>query len=316
MALTSENSLTSVTEQSSAPTPPTNNQTNSYYQGCGSYASAAKLDELEQSGLYVSEPKYDGIWCACVSDGIQQRLFSRNGLEKKLTLPTMPPGIWIGELGYGSQASTEKRKKVGHDWLDVFDAIQVDGISISDEDDNRRREILEEAWQSWSHEVQEHFPLTPRITSGFRQLYNSEDEGIILKQVRDRPHSPYLIGTKNPYWVKVKKTIEVDLVVMGYELSQATSFRNKGWAQNLLCGVYRNGSLVQLTAVGSLDHFLRQDIVQNWQTYKGRVVRVVAYKIFDSGSLRHPALAPTPFRDDKLPEECTWEALIKQRRSI
>lgn len=41
------------------------------------------------------------------------------------------------------------------------------------------------------------------------------------------------------------------------------------------------------------------------------MIVVRGYCRFDSGAIRHPKLAPFvgkyPFRDDKDPEDCTWE---------
>jgi ATP-dependent DNA ligase len=109
--------------------------------------------------------------------------------------------------------------------MDVFDLLAVRGTDVSHLGDNQRREILEDTWASWSPEVQAHFPLVPRLRTGFRALFGAEAEGLVLKQVGHRAPHPYARGGRNPYWLKVKRHFSVDMVLMAYTLSEAVSFQ-------------------------------------------------------------------------------------------
>ncbi len=281
------------------------------YMGCGSSIRDSQITEFENSGLYVAEPKFDGIFGGCVSD-VTQRYFSRNGKEKVLKMPGLPSGtIVVGELGYGSQVALERRAIIGHDFMDVTDILQVGNLDVSQEDDNQRRQILEETWHSWSDEIKSHFLLSKRIFQNFKSLFEFEDEGIVLKKTKCRPHSSYQISTYNPNWLKCKKELTVDLVIMSYSISKSNSFSRL--AQAINCGVYRDGQLIHVCSVGSLDTELRTGLVNNWPDYVGKVIEVKGYKVFSSGHIRHPSLGSKKIRDDKDSQECTWESLMKCR---
>jgi len=279
------------------------------YMGCAGEISEVELERYEDTGEWIAEPKRDGIWGVCVSNG-SQRFFSRPGKEKEIALPSLPSGtISVGELGYGSQEACLRRDKLGHDFMDVYDLLEVDGRNIESMDDNDRRKLLEDTWSAWTPVLQKHFLLNPRWDSEFRKHYEEVPEGLILKRVKGRPEHPYRRGTRNPYWVKVKKQFTVDMVIMDYELSDADSYKGKNIAKNIGCGVFKDGKLVKLVNVGNFDVRLKLDIVAKWSQYKGAVVELKTYKVFKSGSLRHPSVVRV--RDDKLPEECVWEDLMK-----
>ena len=279
-----------------------------FWMGCGGQIDPSHLDAYEHSGLYVAEPKRDGMWAVCIANGTQ-RLVSRQGHDKVLLLPPLPPGtIVVGELGYGSQAATRRAQQCGHPFMDVFDLLQVGGTDVSHHDDNTRRELLEATWASWSPEVQAHFLLVPRIHTGFRSLYETEAEGIVLKQVHQREPRPYVCGGRNPYWLKVKRRLTVEMVLRDYVLSEAESFKGMTLARSVTCGVYRQGALIPLVNVGAFSIELKRELVRNWPRYHGTVAEIACFHVFTSGSLRHPSLVR--LREDKAPHECTWESLM------
>jgi ATP-dependent DNA ligase len=282
------------------------------WMGCGGQIDPSRLEACESTGLYVAEPKCDGIWAVCLAHGAQ-RFFSRKGHEKVLRLPQLPSGtIVVGELGYGSQAATMRVAQLGHPFMDVFDLLQVRGSDMRHLDDNQRREVLEDAWASWSPAVQTHFPLVPRHCHGFRALYEAEAEGLVLKQVRQRAHQPYVCGHRNPYWFKVKRRFTVEMVLMAYTLSEAASFTGLTLARCVTCGVYKDGTLLPLVNVGAFPIALKVELVRHWPRYQGTVVEIACFKVFTSGALRHPSLVR--LREDKTPHDCTWEALMALAR--
>jgi len=192
--------------------------------------------------------------------------------------------------------------------MDVFDVLRIEGKDVTQWDDNDRRRVLFDVWDKWPQELQEWFRLVPRWDSRFRKHFKEQDEGLVLKRVGDRTAHFYVCDSLNPHWIKVKREITVDMVVMDYELSNASSFV-KPAAKRLICGVYKDGKLQLMTRVGNMTAEMRYDIAANFYKYKGRVIEIVCNKVFESGAVRHPRFKC--FRDDKMPEDCTWEALKK-----
>jgi ATP-dependent DNA ligase len=285
------------------------NRTN-FWQGVSGHYDPSTLVHLERTGDYVAEPKRDGIWCAAVSSG-KQTFYSRNGKSKDVKFPILPINtIGIGELGYGQEQANIRKAQIGHDFMDIFDILMVNGRDVSSLDDNERYKILEETHASWSKELREYFILNPRWTDNFSERFESEDEGLILKQIRNRPEHSYQIGTRNPYWLRFKKELVVEMVIMNYTISDAESYQGMKIAKCITCGAYKNGILEPLVDVGSFPVNLKADVVKNWSKYQGRVVSIKCNKVFKSGSLRHPSLAINPFRDDKSPIECTFNSLF------
>jgi hypothetical protein len=97
------------------------------------------------------------------------------------------------------------------------------------------------------------------------------------------------------------------MVLMDYQLSAAISYHGQQIARHVTCGVYKQGVLVPLVQVGAFPVALKRDIVQHWDSYYGQVAELACFQVFRSGALRHPSLVR--IRDDKAPQECTWEAL-------
>jgi ATP-dependent DNA ligase len=284
-----------------------------YYMGCGSQIHVSSLWDYEKTGDYIAEPKFDGIWGAVITTDSIQRHLSKTGLDKGIALPKLDPGtIVVGEFGYGSQTANERKIKIGHDFMDVIDILMLDGKCLKDLDANDRRVILEGWHSKLTQNLKEYFLLAPRYTSNFAMHCNDQPEGLVLKKIKNRPKLTYQEGVKTEYFVKVKKVWTVDVIITGFDLSESTTM--KGLASNFRFSVWRDGKLFELGAVGNLDLEMRKDVIKNWSKYEGRVLEVECYKIFDSGSLRHPAMLR--LRDDKSPSECTFDEVIKLRHVV
>lgn len=264
---------------------------NKYYMGCGGNVSPEQLPEYEATGDWIVEPKCDGTWVSYNGT----HCHSRTGDIKAVTLPPFD-GILIGELAFGSQEGNKTKQTLGHDVLDVFDIAYFEDMSLLHGTDSFRRNLLIKVLPK-----DKRLRLVPQYSTGFTDILASQTEGVILK----KRLSEHKYSSTNPYWLKVKKEFTVDMVAMDYEVSDAVTRR--GIAKNITCGVYVKGKLCPLVKVGSFPVDLKKDIVENWHKYAGKVVEIKCFKVFESGSLRHPSLIR--FRDDKLPEECTWEKL-------
>ena len=76
-----------------------------------------------------------------------------------------------------------------------------------------------------------------------------------------------------------------------------------GMAGSLEIGVYYNN---KIRPIGYLSG-LTEEIKLNYEKYKMRVIEVTAMQLTDDKMLRHPKFIR--FRDDKQPQECSWEQI-------
>jgi len=144
-------------------------------------------------------------------------------------------------------------------------------------------------------------------------------EGVVGKRLE----SLYLPGTRSQDWVKIKKSLKLDLVVGGYIPGKGDRTPYFG---GLLLGAYSQGELVYISRVGSgFTEEELQDITSRFSPAEKppfsnppatagvvwiepeMVVQVTALERTHDGGLRAPVFLR--MRDDKEPEECTLDQL-------
>lgn len=284
-----------------------------HYQGCGTDITGgddeALLVKLESSGLYVAEPKCDGIFATCFFLPERNIFVSRNCLEKSYELSSWqrdsikPYTAIVGELGMGTEHAVSRRNAYGHGFMDVHDAIVIEGRDVQALGDDDRRKVLEDWWTNLDAESKARFRLLPRFTSNFLQEYKAQHEGLVLKQRGNRPYKGG--GRKVPHWVKAKKAFEIDMVVMDFRLSNADTKCHEPMIEAVQFGQIVGGRLVGLTWTGSMSHEMQREFAQNFDKYKGRVAVLRHYQQFNSGALRHASFVR--MRDDKTARECVFK---------
>ena len=288
-------------------------QAQAWYQGCGSEIESEKpedimdeLDRLEKTGEWFAEPKLDGIFITVFSDGVTNRFWSRNMLEKQYGLAgkPLPAGtILIGELGAGSEHALERRAKMGHDFVDVHGVLAIEYCPIISLGEDERRAMLEGFHGTLSKDLQKHFLLVPRWEKGFRAKYEKEHEGLVLKH---RNGGPYIGRSNKPaHWKKAKKWKEFDMVIMDIRISEAETKKSEPMTKDLLLGQYVEGTLKGLTWMGSMDRTWSKEFAQNFKKWKGQVMKVKANHQFKSGALRHASMID--MRDDKDAKDCVFD---------
>jgi ATP-dependent DNA ligase len=289
-------------------------QSQRWYQGCGTVVESDKptelanrVHELEKTGEWYAEPKADGINISVFSDGKRNRFWSRNSLEKEYGLVDMPlPAgtLLIGELGAGSEYALERRAKLGHDFVDVHGILVVNYKPILHLNEIERRDALEEFYSGLDKNLCKHFMLMSRWTDKFSERITKEHEGLVLKR---KDSGPYIgRGAKPSYWMKAKKWFESDMVVMEIRLSNAKTKTTVPMVKDLTCGQYVDGVLKPLTSVGGgITDAMSREIAANFEQYRGKVVKLYHNGQFKSGALRHAGIIG--FRDDKDPEDCTFD---------
>jgi len=306
------------------------------YQGCGeqivlrnkgktSEPDFEQLLELENSGKYAAEPKFDGVWVAIFYDGKSLFVFSRNGKVEHVKLPSeylAPQSILIGELCKG-----------GYTLVNIFDVLMWDGASFFDYPYVIRTAVLTDIFTSELSFCNSFFRKVQSFLSGWVDLYKKQPEGIILKKLSSK-----YVGGYTKDFIKVKKWFTEDLVCMGWYPIQGKE------KISLIVGVYKKCSkeeqlakieefkklgntyitkkedilmqeikgkkyyLVPVCSVGGMSRKNCKRLSENFALYEGRVVEVQHWGYLDEGLLAHPSVFESAgdlgFRLDKDRRDC------------
>jgi bifunctional non-homologous end joining protein LigD len=208
----------------------------------------------------------------------------------------------------------------------VFDILYIDGEDLTSRPLNERRAILEEAIVP-SERVQ----ISPTTETAGKALFTAAAgqglEGIMGKRLS----SPYQPGARSADWLKMKVKFDADVVIVGWTDGEG---RRKGSLGSLVMAVYDQGELRYvgnvgtgfdrasladtMSRMGALDETERpfpSEVLRSrpelrkahWVTPS--LVAVVEHRQLTSvGRLRAPSFKG--FREDKRPEECTYEQLV------
>ena len=204
----------------------------------------------------------------------------------------------------------------------VFDILHLNGRSLMHLSLRERKRILfqeleQDLENSESMSLIDSFP--ERGEDYFQAALKMGIEGVVGKRL----DSPYLPGIRSQDWVKIKKSLKLDLVVGGYIPGKGD---RRPYFGGLLLGAYSQGKLTYISRVGSgfTEEELR-DISRRFlpreeppfsdppATPQARwleprmVVQVTALEITAEGGLRAPVFLR--LRDDKEPEECTLDQI-------
>lgn len=207
----------------------------------------------------------------------------------------------------------------------VFDLLYIDGEDVTSLDLMERRGRLDEALVP-SDTVQ----LSPVIEGEghalFRAAADQGLEGVVAKKLSSR----YEPGVRSRSWQKIKVTFDADIVVVGWTEGEGRRAQRLG---SLVMAVYEDGDLryvgnvgtgfdsagleEALSRLGKLDETeppFGPEVIRSrpelrrahWVAPK-LVARVEHRQLTDAGRLRAPSFQG--FRDDKDPEECTFDQL-------
>ena len=125
----------------------------------------------------------------------------------------------------------------------VFDILYAKGKSVMDLPLRERKEILhEELEESEIVSIADSFP--ERGEDYFQAALKCGIEGVVAKRL----DSQYLPGIRSRDWIKIKKSLKLDLVVGGYIPGNGD---REPYFGGLLMGAYSHGQLVYIGRVGS-----------------------------------------------------------------
>lgn len=295
------------------------------------------------SADWIFEPKIDGTRSLADVSKEGVRLYNRRQIDITSRYPeiaaALVPGgagfILDGEIavfvdGKPSFAALARRdhqsERMRIDYLAsalpasyvVFDILFAKGKSVMDLPLRQRKRLLLEALPE-SENVTISDSFAEKGEDYFRAAINMGIEGVMAKRL----DSIYQPGTRSPDWVKIKKSLKLDLVVGGFIPGKGARAPYFG---GLLLGAYSQGRLHYVGRVGSgfaddelkeiaagfsyLDHspFSNAPLEPQVRWVKpDRVVQVAALEVTEDGHLRAPVFLRT--RDDKEPLECTLDQM-------
>jgi bifunctional non-homologous end joining protein LigD len=214
----------------------------------------------------------------------------------------------------------------------VFDLLYMDGRRLIKEPVERRQELLREIVVP-----NEKIQVSQSVVGEGRALSEAARaqslEGIVAK----RMGSPYRVGKRTREWLKIKVTYDADFVIGGWSPGEGNRSSSFG---ALLAGVFDDEGLRFIGAVGTgfTDKSLKELLprlkaletdkcpfvedptglppsrfgkaLRNARWCEPSQVAIVEFRELTSG-LRLRAPSFKGLRDDKVPEECTVEALIE-----
>lgn len=86
----------------------------------------------------------------------------------------------------------------------------------------------------------------------------------------------------------------------GETIEPVTKTYWNGWAGSLVIGVRKDNKLIP---IGSLSG-MTEEVLSNWESYKGKVAEVTAMEIMETGGLRHPKFVQ--WRPDLTAKDTDW----------
>lgn len=208
----------------------------------------------------------------------------------------------------------------------VFDILYLDGIDLTTLPLSQRRERLEEVVVP-SDQVHVSPLVEGRGMAMFAAAAEEGLEGIMAKKLASR----YEPGRRSRMWLKVKVVLQADVVVVGWTEGEG---RRQGTLGSLVMAVYDGDEMRYVGNVGTgFDDASLADALQRLRTLeqtgpplrpqvlrshpdlrrahwvRPQLVAKVEYRqVTDAGMLRAPSFQG--FREDKAPEECTFDQLL------
>jgi len=319
-----------------------------------------KIEKFYDDQKYVAQEKLDGARYTMQLTKTGARLFSRvaskkgtGNVEKTDNIPHIT-GVALkgyedtiidGEImspckstaitsimGALPDKALERQQQFGNVKYNVFDVLYYKGQDVQNKEYHERHTLVAEIVKSYNDAgVKEVFALPLFIGDGdakrdfYKQVVSAGGEGIILKDLT----SKYEQGERPNTWIKVKKMITSDVVIMGFEPAEkwyaepgkrghdgvlykdgkTTKYYDKGWIGGIKYGKYKGGVLTYIGECSGMTDEVREDMTLHPKKYIGKVMEINAQFRFVKdgvkGGYRHAVYMK--MRPDKKPTECTEE---------
>ncbi len=209
--------------------------------------------ELPSQKLAV-EYKVDGIRIQVHKKAKEVRIFSRNLKEVTDNLPEIVDivkkfkGDFVldGEVALidsrgrtipfqdmMSIISTKKRERFQNLIPFFFDILYKDGKSFFEKNNKERWKILKDTIPENLLVKRIETENKEKIKELFEESISRGNEGVMVKKL----NSPYFIGSRRKYWLKLKNFYTLDLVILEAEWGHG---RRRDWLSNFLLGCLDN----------------------------------------------------------------------------
>jgi bifunctional non-homologous end joining protein LigD len=228
------------------------------------YPMLAKSSSPFDSDGHIFEFKWDGTRCIAFVDRMSLRLQNRRLIDitelqsirdsLKAKSAVIDGEIVVLSKGKSSTEKLQQREHIGdHEKIEilsglipttyiVFDLIYLNGQSIMKKPLIERRRLLHELFSSTDNIL-----FSEGFTKGkalLKEALKHGFEGIMAKEKM----SPYLPGERSGYWLKIKKSFDIDAVVCGYLEGYGDRTHTSG---SLVMGVHDSGTLIHIGQVGT-----------------------------------------------------------------
>lgn len=191
-----------------------------------------------------------------------------------------PSGTYDCELIVPGGTSTDvtKIENQPHLQLVIFDVLYREDFPLIDTPFERRREVLESAFEGVSLQnpnvrISEQFDATEE---SINSLWEAGKEGLILKKL-DAVYQP---GVRSPHSIKVKKENSICGVLIGYEDGKL--------GKNSIFRVRLPNKTV--TTVKVKNNQMLADVQAKGDEFIGEKIRIKYQQLTPSGSPRHPRI--------------------------
>jgi len=294
-------------------------------------------ESILDSNAYIFEPKLDGTRCIA-EVGKEVKLYNRR--EKNISrrypfickeLSKVGNVILDGEIVcYNKEGKPDfyllqKREHVESDLIIemraklipatyvIFDILEMDEKPLIKKPIEERKEILNEIFSKSRHLEIIFFTENGKIL--WEEIRKRNLEGVIAKEKGSR----YFPGERRKEWLKIKNVKSIDVIIIGYTTE-------KREISALGMGLYRGEKIYYVGKVGTgFEEEIMQHLLKNFERtkpyaanaekapphmiwVKPRFVAEVEYlEVTKDMELRSPSFKR--LRNDKGPEECTFEQL-------
>jgi bifunctional non-homologous end joining protein LigD len=221
----------------------------------------ARLVERAPAGDWIYEIKHDGFRVLAIKNGREVHLLSRNNKDLSGKFPEVAAAVAklkakeaiidgevvaVEESGRSSfqllQAYDvgEARPPI---YFYAFDLLRLDGKEFLKESVVRRKERLERLIAGAAGVIRFSASLPGDVDDLLEQARNLGLEGLIGK----RADSPYEIGRRSGAWIKLKITLEQEMVIGGFTKPQGSRM----YFGSVLVGFYEGEKLICAGKVGT-----------------------------------------------------------------
>ena len=251
--------------------------------------------------------KMDGIWgCMKVGHG-QWGIYSRTGKLKAdgvLEDDTLH-GVLLGEFMFGSHWGHKMGKNRN---FYIFDCVEMNSVDVTDITLKSRITFAGEMFHRLKGELDFIRLLDVYETHEWKRLWEEYIqeygyEGLVFKD----SNSKY--SDKNA-WARMKAVVEMDYICTGFrDADKGTKY--EGMVGSVV------GTLIDkevFITCGGLSETQRDMFTKMPEMYIGQVFTAKGNNWYPSGAIRHPMFMR--WRDDKEPEECSYEQIPEGIRCL